>query len=156
MILGVSVGYAQSSIKWLCDEFNFGAFKEDSGLVTCQFKGVNVSDEHVAIIRARATCGCTTPQYSSSAFAPGDTITVTVSYDPEGRPGRFMKKVYIKPELEIFEVEPAGVMLLGSSLNMGGDTDGDGVEDRVNPDDPESDFEEFSNKRNPWGKSPWE
>ena len=67
-----------------------------------------------------------------------------------------MKKVYIKPELEIFEVEPAGVMLLGSSLNMGGDTDGDGVEDRVNPDDLESDFEEFSNKRNPWGKSPWE
>ena len=66
-----------------------------------------------------------------------------------------MKKVYIKPELEIFEVEPAGMMLMGS-LNMGSDTDGDGWEDRVNPDDPESGWEDLSNKRNPWGKSPWE
>ena len=64
-----------------------------------------------------------------------------------------MKKVYIKPGLEIFEVEPAGMMLKGSLL-MGGDTDGDGVEDRINPED--SDWEEFSNKRSPWGKSPWE
>ena len=55
-----------------------------------------------------------------------------------------MKKVYIKPELEIFEVEPAGVMLLGS-VNMGGPADGD--------------FEQLSNKREPeapWSKSPWE
>ena len=64
-----------------------------------------------------------------------------------------MKKVYIKPEFEIFEVEPAGMMLMGS-LNMGGDTDGDGEEDRINPDD--DDWEDLSNKRNPWGKSPWE
>ena len=67
-----------------------------------------------------------------------------------------MKKVYIKPELEIFEVEPAEGMMLKASLNMGGDTDGNGVEDRVNPDDPDSGWEEFSNKRNPWNKSPWE
>ena len=67
-----------------------------------------------------------------------------------------MKKVYIKPELEIFEVEPAEGMMLKASLNMGGDTDGDGEEDRINPDDPESGWEDLSNKRNPWGKSPWE
>ncbi len=60
-----------------------------------------------------------------------------------------MRKVYIKPEFEIFEVEPAGVMLIGS-LNMGGDDKGD----RVNPDD--DDWEDLSNKRNPWGSAPWE
>jgi hypothetical protein len=56
-----------------------------------------------------------------------------------------MKKVYIKPELEIFEVEPAGVMMKASSLDMGGPADGD--------------FEQLSNKREPeapWSKSPWE
>lgn len=121
MILGVSVGYAQNSIKWLSDEFNFGAFQEDSGYVTCQFKGVNVSDEPVAIIRARATCGCTTPEYSSSAFAPGDTITVTVSYDPEGRPGRFMKKVYIKNsnDDEQSELRIRGVVIASESTLKG-------------------------------------
>ena len=62
-----------------------------------------------------------------------------------------MKKVYIKPELEIFEVEPAGMMLIGS-LHMGGDDNsgfagGAGWEGQL------------SNKREPeapWDKSPWE
>ena len=87
---------AQNSIRWFNDEYNFGAFKEDSGLVTCQFKGINIVDEPISIVNARATCGCTTPEYSYDPFAPGDTITITVSYDPEGRPGRFMKKVYLR------------------------------------------------------------
>ena len=63
-----------------------------------------------------------------------------------------MKKVYIKPEFEIFEVEPAGMMMEVSSLNMGGDGNsgfagGDGWEGQL------------SNKREPeapWDKSPWE
>ena len=87
---------AQHSIRWINDDYNFGAFKEDSGLVTCQFKGINVANEPISIVNARATCGCTTPEYSYSSFNPGDTIAITVSYDPEGRPGRFVKKVYIK------------------------------------------------------------
>ena len=87
---------AQNSIRWVNSEYDFGAFKEDSGLVTCQFKGINVANEPISIVSARATCGCTTPEYSYQPFAPGDTITITVSYDPEGRPGRFMKKVYLK------------------------------------------------------------
>ena len=56
-----------------------------------------------------------------------------------------MKKVYIKPELEIFEVEPAGMMLMGST---------DMSDERT-----DDDFEQLSNKREPeapWSKSPWE
>ena len=63
-----------------------------------------------------------------------------------------MKKVYIKPEFEIFEVEPAEGMMLKGSLHMGGDgqdgwAGGDGWEG------------ELSNKREPeapWDKSLWE
>lgn len=64
-----------------------------------------------------------------------------------------MKKTYIHPEFELFEVETEGAILQGS-INMGGDTDGDGEEDRVNPDG--SDWEDLTNKRTPWGTSPWE
>lgn len=56
-----------------------------------------------------------------------------------------MKKVYIKPGLEIFEVEPAGMMLIGST--------------HISDERTDDDFEEFSNKREsnaPWNKSPWE
>ena len=58
-----------------------------------------------------------------------------------------MKKTYISPDIEIFEVEPTGAILQGS-LNMSDDrTDGD--------------FGELSNKRqpssSPWSNSaPWE
>lgn len=64
-----------------------------------------------------------------------------------------MKKTYISPDIEIFEVEPTGSILLGS-LNMGGDKDGDGEEDRGGPGD--NDWEDLTNKRNPWGSAPWE
>lgn len=90
------VAWGDTSIYWLNPTHDFGAFKEDSGLVSCEFRGVNISDEPVSIIEARATCGCTTPRYSYSAIAPGDTIVMKVAYDPTGRPGRFVKKVFVK------------------------------------------------------------
>lgn len=113
MILGVSLGYAQSSIKWVSNEHDFGAFKEDLGYVTCVFKGVNIAKEPISIVSARATCGCTTPKYSRNAFAPGDTIAIEVSYDPASRPGRFMKKVYLKNsnDAEQSELRIRGVVI---------------------------------------------
>lgn len=90
------VAWGDTSIYWLNPTHDFGAFKEDSGVVTCVFKGVNINKEPITIVSARATCGCTTPRYSYNAFAPGDTIEMRVSYDPSGRPGRFVKKVYVR------------------------------------------------------------
>ena len=52
-----------------------------------------------------------------------------------------MKKTYVRPEIEIFEVEAEGTILQVSSFGMGGST-GDG-------------FEELSNKRQP-ASSPWD
>lgn len=74
---------------------DFGAFDENDGNVTCKFRFVNTGDEPLSVISARATCGCTTPAYTRTAVEPGDTGTVTVTYNPTGRPGRFSKKVYI-------------------------------------------------------------
>lgn len=106
VLLLITIGLsAKNSILWFSAEHDFGAFKEDSGLVTCQFKGINVANESISIVNARATCGCTTPEYSYSPFNPGDTITITVSYDPEGRPGRFMKKVYLRNSIDDEQTE---------------------------------------------------
>ena len=140
MMFVALVAWGDTSIFWLNPTHDFGAFKEDSGKVTCVFKGVNIADCDISIVNARATCGCTTPKYSYKSFAPGDTISVTVSYDPSGRPGRFSKKVYItnsrdesKSELMIkgvvignkttlqsrYPVEWGKVRLLTDMLNMG-------------------------------------
>ena len=140
MVFVALVAWGDTSIFWHNPTHDFGAFKEDSGKVTCVFKGVNIADCDISIVNARATCGCTTPKYAYKSFAPGDTISVAVSYDPSGRPGRFSKKVYItnsrdgnKSELMIkgvvignsvtlqsrYPVECGKVRLQSDMLNMG-------------------------------------
>lgn len=87
--------FSKSSVRWLETTHNFGAFSENDGKVSCTFRFVNDGDTPVIIQSARATCGCTTPDYSKAPIAPGDTGIVQVSYNPTGRPGRFDKKIYV-------------------------------------------------------------
>ncbi len=87
---------AASQIVWLETVHNFGAFDEDQGAVSCEFKFVNIGDEPVTVVSARASCGCTQPAYPREEIAPGDTAVITVAYNPEGRPGRFNKTVSVE------------------------------------------------------------
>ena len=86
---------AAAAVRWLETVHNFGAFKEDDGKVTCRFTFVNDGPEDVSIRAARASCGCTTPSFTKTPIAPGDTGVVTVKFNPTGRPGRFSKSVTI-------------------------------------------------------------
>ena len=92
---------------------NFGAFNEENGPVTYRFPIVNAGTEPLSILRARATCGCTTPEFSQKPIAPGDTSYISVSYDPKGRPGRFTKPIYVDADGEIpkFRLEITGVVI---------------------------------------------
>lgn len=95
----VSVGLhadAAPSVRWLETLHDFGAFAEADGEVTTRFRVVNTGDEPVAIIAARASCGCTAPTYDRAPLAPGDTAAVTVTYNPAGRPGAFHKYVAVE------------------------------------------------------------
>lgn len=91
---------AQPQVRWLSEVIDFGAFTEEQGPVTASFRGVNVGTEPLVVLEARANCGCTTPQYQQVAYAPGDTLSVDVTYDPQGRPGRFKKYVYVDTNTE--------------------------------------------------------
>lgn len=98
LILALLISAASMSARsfvWLDTVHDFGAFSEDMGLVRCTFRAVNTSDAPVAVVSARANCGCTHPEYPKNAIAPGDTLKVSVAYDAKGRPGRFEKKVYV-------------------------------------------------------------
>lgn len=94
-LLCVACCFAQPRIEWLRTTHDFGAFSEDKGKVGTIFRYVNVGNEPLVVVNARANCGCTTPKYSAEALAPGDTAQIEVQYDATGRPGRFSKKIYI-------------------------------------------------------------
>ena len=86
---------AAPRLRWLNPTHNFGAFSEEMGPVSCTFLAVNEGDEAAVVLDARANCGCTRPRYDRAPVRPGDTLRVSVSYDPQGRPGRFHKQVRV-------------------------------------------------------------
>ena len=77
------------------EEFDFGRIEEGGGPVEHTFRFVNITDEPVFLTRVKASCGCTTPEYSREAVQPGDTGIVTARFDPENRPGGFRKSLTI-------------------------------------------------------------
>lgn len=86
---------AQGSATWLSTSHHFGSFHEEVGNMSHTFKMVNTGDSTLRITNVRATCGCTATQHTTAPIAPGDTATVTVTYNPVGRPGQFNKTVYV-------------------------------------------------------------
>lgn len=82
--------------RWVTQKHDFGAFSEDLGSVDAVFHVVNEGEKPIRILEARATCGCTVPEYSRADIAPGDTASLKVTYAATGRPGRFDKNVYVK------------------------------------------------------------
>lgn len=85
-----------AEVKWEATEHDFGAFNEDMGKVSHVFRFVNTGTAPVTIVAARPSCGCTAPEYARTPVQPGDTGTITLSYNPAGRPGRFSKYVGVE------------------------------------------------------------
>lgn len=89
--------FAQSGPKIEFTETNhdFGSFSESIGSVTCEFKFKNTGDSPLVITRVTASCGCTRPEYPKEPIASGKTGKIKVTYNAKGRPGRFLKNVYV-------------------------------------------------------------
>lgn len=102
---------AQPKLKWLEITHDFGAFNEEMGPVTCTFKAVNVGSVPVTVLKARANCGCTRPVYPKTPVQPGDTLEVTVSYDPSGRPGKFNKQIRVESNATTANLLIRGVVI---------------------------------------------
>lgn len=84
-----------AKVRWLETEHDFGAFKEESGKVSCVFRFVNEGEEAVSIRAVRASCGCTSSSFTHSPVERGDTGEITATFNPAGRPGRFTKTLTV-------------------------------------------------------------
>ena len=74
---------------------DFGTFPEERGKVTCTFGFKNTGKSDLIIQKVRASCGCTTPNWTKTPVAPGDTGFVTATYNASGRPGAFNKTITV-------------------------------------------------------------
>ena len=57
---------------------------------------VNTTDSALSIIEVRPSCGCTAVQYPKQPIEQGDTASLTLVFNPRGRPGRFSKGVAVR------------------------------------------------------------
>ncbi|ASZ11329.1 DUF1573 domain-containing protein [Chitinophaga pendula] len=63
--------------------------------VTVNFEFTNTSKEPVLIEAARASCGCTTPDWTKQPILPGKTGKVTATYSANGL-GQQNKTIWVK------------------------------------------------------------
>lgn len=74
-------------------EFNFSKIPQGKP-VYHQFQVVNNSKEPVKIENVHASCGCTTPEWSRDAIAPGATAIIKVGYNAAAE-GAFDKTITV-------------------------------------------------------------
>lgn len=74
---------------------NFGVIKEEDGRVSYVFEFKNATQAPLTIKNVRASCGCTTPNWSKEPIAPEGNGKITVTYNAKGRPGAFHKSITV-------------------------------------------------------------
>ena len=98
---------AQARLTFDAATHDFGAIAEADGPVGQTFRFTNTGDAPLRLTDVAAACGCTTPEWTIDAIAPGEAGEVRVVYDPAGRPGDFEKTVSVMAE----GAEPSAVTL---------------------------------------------
>jgi hypothetical protein len=81
-------------IKFDFEEHDFGKITAGEKVsYTFTFKNTGKSD--LIVSRVTASCGCTAPKYSTAPIAPGQSGTIDVSFNSEGRKGVQNKSVTV-------------------------------------------------------------
>ena len=74
-------------------DHDFGTINEGDK-VTTEFSFTNTGSADLIIVDARGSCGCTVPKYpKNTAIKPGQSETITVSFDSSNKPGMQQKSV---------------------------------------------------------------
>ena len=97
LVLTICLNAQQSDPNISFDElsFDFGKIKEAEGPVTHKFGFTNTGAEPLILNNVKASCGCTTPQYTTEPVKPGDKGEISVTYNPKNRPGNFNKSITV-------------------------------------------------------------
>jgi hypothetical protein len=96
------------------DTFRFGEVMEGEK-VAHSFKFKNTGKNNLIISGASASCGCTVPEWPKAPIPPGESGSIDVVFNTQGRPGAAKKAVTVSANTEpasckiyiVGEVKPA-------------------------------------------------
>lgn len=93
--INLSQVYGQpSSASFDVKEYDFGEINEGVQ-AEYQFIFKNTGNKPIKLNNVQASCGCTTPEWSSEPVPPGKTGYVKAIYNSRGRPGAFTKTITV-------------------------------------------------------------
>lgn len=92
---------SQAVIVFESKTHDFGTINEEDGRVSFDFKFENQGNAPLIISKVQASCGCTTPSWTKSPVEPGQKGTITVTYNPAGRPGNFTKSITVQSNADV-------------------------------------------------------
>ena len=95
LLMAVAVMGQDPVMTFTKTEHDFGKINEADGRVTTVFEFKNEGMSPLVLSNVRASCGCTTPKWTREPIEPGQTGQITVTYNPNGRPGRFQKTITV-------------------------------------------------------------
>ena len=82
-----------SGITWKEDTHNFGDIEKGKP-VSNEFVFKNTTKQTILITNVKASCGCTATNYTKTPIKPGESATVTATYNA-ANPGSFSKNVTV-------------------------------------------------------------
>lgn len=74
---------------------NFGVIAEEAGVVKHSFEFTNIGSVPLIVNRVATTCGCTASEWTKEPLLPGAKGTISIAYDPKGRPGPFNQSITV-------------------------------------------------------------
>lgn len=80
-------------------EYDFGEVVEGD-TVEGVFKVTNAGKSDLVITSAKATCGCTVPEWPKEAIKPGESADIKFTFNSRGRQGKQTKSITLKTNTE--------------------------------------------------------
>lgn len=75
--------------------YDFGTIYEANGKVSHVFEFKNVGGMPLVVLNAKASCGCTVPEWTKTPIDKGGSGTIEVTFNPAKRAGKFNKAITI-------------------------------------------------------------
>ena len=103
-----AISQSNGKIEFARMQHDFGKINEEKGPVEVVFSFKNIGSSPISLQSVKASCGCTTPEWSREPVAPGTEGFVKAVYNPRNRPGRFHKTVTVRtdgqPEVVVLKI----------------------------------------------------
>ncbi|ANQ49362.1 DUF1573 domain-containing protein [Flammeovirga yaeyamensis] len=91
-----SLVFGQAKIQFDKNIHDFGEIQESDGDADVVFEFTNTGNKPLTLTSVKASCGCTTPDWSTDPVAPNAKGYINVKYSTKSRPGKFNKTISVR------------------------------------------------------------